>query len=363
MGFRQLEQDHGLASMDMAVGDDGVTGATLPTIAKCLADFSHSMMKTHNRFEAEQRQLRQEVADSRSDKIQIQQKLTETQKRLSGTQNQVISLQDLRVHLTEDDAGKYFEEMVGLQEVARFPETEEDVIHACILNWITQVIFHKGLRGVSAPAVELIEGQAQALEQDNLPLYALRSWKAQAYYAWTMTPEYQSKRKDYVHILSSQLETDMRIFLKFHENPQPAAESLRNTIVEPALSLKEKMMSSRESFTVGVEHYTALPETQGGEALQLDFAWSECEDITDYHRDVKSDHVRQDPSKRLIALYAISPGLVMRKLESDSTFSPPRIITKQNLLVAWKKDPVEILRDNERKATFFTEFCRVHKHP
>ncbi|KAK8066145.1 hypothetical protein PG997_012892 [Apiospora hydei] len=316
-------------------------------------------------IETEHRTLKTRTRQLLQDLAQAQRELSETQRHLLGTRRHIFSLQDHRAFeelivsvdqwitnyispVFEDDhesnkalhyaKSNIFDGIFStvqydprLCDVAHLPETEEDVIHACILHWMAKIIFHDGFQGISSKKVDFIDSQEQSLMKDNAPLYAVRTWKAQSYYAWTKTSEYQLQREAYIHVLASQLESEMAMFLQ-HKEAHGAVEALRSNIVEPAFTLKEGMMSSRESFAVEIEHNDPLFDDHRSEDSPIDFKWSDCLDVTNHHRPVSSDTLRQDHSKRLIPLFAKTPGLTMRKLQDDDTFGQPKVLVKQCLL-------------------------------
>ncbi|KAK8058895.1 hypothetical protein PG994_009343 [Apiospora phragmitis] len=323
LGARRVEQDHDSSSMDMVIEDGGTTRSTFPTIDDYGVGQSKLVMmamEIEKEIENEKHQLRQAMADAKCETRRLQQDLTETRNELSGTQKHLLCMQENRELLAENAACSELKEIIGsvdhwigqhitpifttdtyskqalsfarnnyfegvicmvqddpdLNLVAHLPETGEDVVHACILHWITQNIFHNGLRGISEALVNFTEEQEHSLKQEGEPLYAVRSWKAQAYYAWTKTPLYHSDREKEIYKLTSDLDNNLTMFLAHLEEPRAAVESLRSHIVRPAFALVERMMRSRDSFEVTAEHYRPLAKGQKRERPQIDFDWSEC---------------------------------------------------------------------------------------
>ncbi|KAK8136731.1 hypothetical protein PG984_004671 [Apiospora sp. TS-2023a] len=377
----------------MEVDDNQAEGPNLPEgnghqevdfKSKTVSNYLKSIDTEFARLETEYEQLLQDIEKTRRE-------LSTSDRRLIGTQRHIFSLQDHRVHLVADTAGSTDPR---LRKVAYLPESEDDVVHACIFHWITRQIFQDGLRHVDDEVVDIIESQEQALIGNKVPLYAARTWRAQAYYAWTKTTNYQAKREQSVSILATELETDMAMFIQqWNEpevvqllrkdikepkyNPSPVVESLRNDIreiIELAFALKEEMMSSREDFKVAFDHYSPLSEDQEVDQSPIDFKWSECLDLTKNRRIVSPSNLGRDKANRLRALFAITPGLMMRKIKDDNTFGQPKVIRKQCLLVESPK-PVEKPRTapggsgralkqstqvKETEPTFFSTFCEEH---
>ncbi|KAK7953537.1 hypothetical protein PG988_014231 [Apiospora saccharicola] len=386
--------------------------------SKTVSNYLKSIDTEFARLETEYEQLLQDIEKTRRE-------LSTSQRRLIGTQRHIYSLQDHRVHLAADIAGSNFQEVLAkvnkwinkyinpifddndcrtraleyakycyfdgllcivqtdprLTNVAYLPETEEDVVHACIVHWMTHKIFQDDLRQVDSKLADFIKAQVQALIDKGVPLYAVQTWKAQAYYAWIKTTEYQTEREKRVGILATEVEMDMAMFIKQWKKPQdehqdecpdkpqvkpsvrpsvqpqtqpPVVQSLRSDTVEPtsapppsvqslrndireiitlAFVLKEKMMSSREDFTVEFEHYHPLSEDQEVAQTPIDFKWSECLDLTKNRRIVSPSNLGQDKADQLRALFAKTPGLILRKIKDDDTFAQPKIVRKQCLLV------------------------------
>ncbi|KAK8100536.1 hypothetical protein PG999_010910 [Apiospora kogelbergensis] len=241
-------------------------------------------------------QCEDESRKLRMDLDKAQEKLWQTQRDLVETQKHIFSLQDHRVHLTSDFAGKAFRRMIGVvdQWICNYatPVFECDTASEKALK--IAMAFHKTERfghifplvsrdpklndvarlhgteedvAIGSGSVDLIEAQERSLHQDKVPLYAMRSWKAQAYYGWTKTPDYLSRREDCVQIWVSELENDMAMFLQDQKELE-ASRALLTDIVNRALSLKENMMCSRQDFAIELEHYRPQP---GGDISQIDY--------------------------------------------------------------------------------------------
>ncbi|KAK6834216.1 hypothetical protein PG987_008910 [Apiospora arundinis] len=330
------------------------------------------------------------------------------QEELSTTETHINSLQPSRVHLTASDAKLEFEGILqaidhwidefitpvftddnmsraALETAARFPgsrclitrtledpfvrltaqlpETDEDIVTASLLHCLTHKVFHQGLWYISSDIVSVFADLEKVMIQDKQPLYTVQSWRAQTYDAWVKTPQYQTKCESFTRQLATQMMNGVAMFFGQH-NIDAGYLSLLKNVISPAVSLKEKMMASKEAFQVLFDTGSPLSDDEGSDQKLIDFEWESCFDITDNHRPFKptrmDDYSEQGVSRHLFQLMPISPGLIMRKIQRDNKLGAPEVVVKQKRLVAWKDDPYQAAAEqNEKSPTFYWHLSQM----
>lgn len=143
----------------------------------------------------------------------------------------------------------------------------------------------------------------------------------------------------------------MEMSLQCHEESR-AVQTLQRTIIEPTLSLTDRIISSKEDFVIKADQYAPSPN------FQIDFELSECEDISTGLKHVTPQSMQKNPALNLVPLYTRTPGLIMKKVESDNTFSPRTVTAKQIVMATWQKAVEDLRLENMANPTFFTDFCR-----
>ncbi|KAK7966925.1 uncharacterized protein PG986_001202 [Apiospora aurea] len=328
------------------------------------------------------------------------------QRSLVSTEAHISSLQSSRIHLTASEAANEFDSLLeaidqwiidfvtpvfldensrkraidifvdnpesqwivtkiifqkGAKLTACLPETEEDIVKTAITHWLTHSVFIHGLSRISPSTLRLFETLERTMTQQGELLYAVQSWRAETYNAWIKSSRYQIDREHATIDITKEALSGMGMFFD-GRNLNTIGHSLHKNVIEPALRLKEKMETSRESFRVLFSQTIPSSNDQGTANHQVDFEWESYFDITNHHRPLKPAAMEpndQAHSEKFIRLIAISPGLIMRKVQRDNTFGEPEVVAKQNRLVSWKLDPVQKAREQENAGpTFFSQLYR-----
>lgn len=244
---------------------------------------------------------------------------------------------------------------------ARLPETEEVIVKAGMLNWLTHKIFHEGISLMFPGGASFLGILEQSMLEGGQLLYSVQSWKAQSYDAWVTSSQYQAHRDMCIHNLTQEVAAGLTMFSGSHGTDN-FNDALLEDVIKPAYTLMEKMKASRESFNVCFGQDSPLPKGQNGAKQHVDFEWENYADMTDHQRFLKPSAIDglsdQQVLKDLTKLIPVSPGLTMRKIQRDNKFGDLQVIVKQKRLVAWKKNLFQATQEQDREApTFYSQLC------
>ncbi|KAK8046379.1 hypothetical protein PG996_014443 [Apiospora saccharicola] len=235
-----------------------------------------------------------------------------------------------------------------LRLAAEHDAAVNDVGEACVCRWLTSAIFEEGLRGVSPDGFKQLQDIEKSAEkdqnskfEDRLTPNVCNAWRAQTYYSWTKTPQYQSDRRHHARNLATQLATGIWMFLEDRHDWDDIIQSLDDKIIHPGLLLMEQLATNKILYQV------VLDTNPLSETLKADFNWEEYHNLTDSFRTVTS--LEFSGPRRNIILGAICPGLTYRVLESDDTWQETKVAAKQERLVAWEEDLNRIISGKEEK--------------
>ncbi|KAK8058897.1 hypothetical protein PG994_009345 [Apiospora phragmitis] len=154
--------------------------------------------------------------------------------------------------------------------------------------------------------------------------------------------------------MATELATGMAMFAPDINDLDAWISSVRDSIIEPGLALKEKIMCSRQEFEL-VFITNPPADYENGTKSQLKFEWEEYQDITDNHR--RLDAKKMDDSKLITMLGTTRPCFYTRLMQDHSEWREPKILVKQSRLVALKEDLEQYTsKETEQESALWSQF-------
>ncbi|XXH01549.1 hypothetical protein Hte_007909 [Hypoxylon texense] len=176
------------------------------------------------------------------------------------------------------------------------PDMNQDVLIAFIWRWLQESIFSTILCSTIPDVAKVIDGIAVSMDEYINPkpsLYVTRTWRSQAYLTLVEHPVIKKHRNKTVHELSKQLAT-MLGFMRLDADESKFIRSISENIVEPALALHEKFLTSIRDFNLHYDPNFRAGERFGGEYSHLEGV--DCHDIARNRRKLDVDKLILRPS-------------------------------------------------------------------
>ncbi|KAK3315465.1 hypothetical protein B0H66DRAFT_583954 [Apodospora peruviana] len=227
-----------------------------------------------------------------------------------------------------------------------FPETDIDILIAIAMRFLHDNIFQKILYGaVPSPveAVNFLEASMQTNVEPKRDLFALRTWRAETLNAVICSPEYKKSRHSRMKELTVELASVFRIFYKdidfnaFHC-------SCQEHVIQPAVEFHEKLLTATHHYYPVVNSYILWGPNQVLEEKSQDFIDNlsdlRCENVLQNRKlfniaKLNPKPTRADLLNDLINVATIVPGLYMRQIGKRDTLKTPKVVRRQQMLVAW----------------------------
>ncbi|KAI0458291.1 hypothetical protein F5B21DRAFT_500553 [Xylaria acuta] len=257
------------------------------------------------------------------------------------------------------DSLKYFPQAINqlrqfldsnpdLSSAVGYPDSDQDIISACILRFIGQRMFEGipcSIPSYIAEALQKIEHSMPRCSAPELDRSTICSWRAQAYHALFSDRQYSEARQKGINTLSE----DLAHIFGFLSNDPNATEficSISSNIIEPSLNLYENFRRSNEeyyfetakSIKPGTRMSQDLPDGQlRGLLGDLD-----CRNAVRYNAKFQVEKLKTKPTdealrNQLHFICSIAPALKVRGLQGNHG-EEAETLFKEKVLVAWDPD-------------------------
>ncbi|KAL7619711.1 hypothetical protein AAE478_010253 [Parahypoxylon ruwenzoriense] len=313
-------------------------------------------------------ELKKTIEDMREERKELRGRIMERE-------SHIFSLQPYHRELTVHDAEKEYSNLIsGVSEwVNRWTDliiNDDESLnrsfsyaeknHKTIsefprfLNKWTDISGAIGVRDIDQQvlgnAVDVLSGIESAMNENMDPkpdLFAIRSWRAQAYLAMVAHPNVKELRKNAAQLQSERLARALG-FISCDNNRRGFLESISLQLVEPAISLHEKFLTSINEFRLDMAPIPAGKKYNGSES-QLNNL--NCIDIASNDRKLTMEKLQPKPStadirKNLYVICSICPALTVIEAGRGRFLKEPAIVYKERLLVAW------IDKEDKRETVF-----------
>ncbi|KAI1485139.1 hypothetical protein F5X96DRAFT_691314 [Biscogniauxia mediterranea] len=252
-----------------------------------------------------------------------------------------------------------------------FPDIDQEILAASIVRFLIEKVFSTTFSGTSENRFEAIMSLEESMQRHMDPkadLIAARIWRAQACRSLIAHPDYIADRQDQVNALASQL----FVLLEFiSKGPKDIFEdSIRSTIVEPAVRLQERFLSESSLFYLSTdprspEPGTTIGSTLSDESLSSYLRGKDFVDIAKCNRKLVLDKLEPPPSaadirENLWIMCSMYPALMTRRVGKKDDFWEPETLFKEKMLVAWAPGQVRKDLESRRGKGFLYNIVRTN---
>ncbi|KAI0179780.1 hypothetical protein GGR52DRAFT_528397 [Hypoxylon sp. FL1284] len=225
-----------------------------------------------------------------------------------------------------------------LQILLSIPGVEEEIISTIIVRWLMDAIFSTILCGRAGRTADVLTTIEYAMIRANYDNISIRSWMAQACSAMFADPGIQNRRTEAVRTLTEELATMLNFLSDRRTN---FVASIAREIVEPAMALHEKFLSSNSMFQLRMNSkFTPGRAFTGGRIA-----------------DLKSVQLINTPGNSEFDIEKLSPPPTLQEIQQGleiiasnrpalevievgvGSMKEARVIRKEVILVAWKWAP------------------------
>ncbi|KAI0018182.1 hypothetical protein F4780DRAFT_781614 [Xylariomycetidae sp. FL0641] len=224
-----------------------------------------------------------------------------------------------------------------LQNAARFDGTELDIIGAAILRFLTDKLFMSALCDNGARVTSV-------LKELELNYFAIRSWRAQSWFAWTQHPTYQAHRKQFAERLAWDLARGLE-FLTFIPHQKPPGDfvgTILAEIIEPSLALQEMVQTTtwHHQWISSSPSQLAAKLRAPDAAVQTYLRTTENHDTLRGLKRFNPDTMKPKPSleevrQQLKAICSVRPALVAWEAKDEAIPAVVNTLVKEKVLVEW----------------------------
>ncbi|KAK4238358.1 hypothetical protein C8A03DRAFT_15155 [Achaetomium macrosporum] len=265
----------------------------------------------------------------------------------------------------------YMQRHGDLIHASMFPETDIDIMVAIILRFLQDNIFHKILFGAVSGTVEVLNSVAGSMQTNVEPrrdLFALRTWRAEALNAVICSADYQRARSARIKDMTIEVAFLFKVFKK-DKDFSKLCYVCQDHVVEPAVKLHEKLLTSTHHFYLDLNPYVmwnSRQELETSPDFFDDLPKLKCENILQNRKPFNVTKLNPRPTReqlyqQLVMVATVVPALLMRQVGKGSVIKDPIIVRPQQVLVAWgsreKKD--KFLADGEH--TLMHRLCYSHR--
>ncbi|KAF2970376.1 hypothetical protein GQX73_g3190 [Xylaria multiplex] len=239
-----------------------------------------------------------------------------------------------------------------------YPDIDQDILSAYILRFVWQ--------GADIQYRELvgeIERTMTSCANPSLDMSAVHSWRAQTYHALFSRPEYSNIRQERIDDLASEL-VQVLGFVSHDSDMATFVRSISSEIIEPCISLCEKILRSHEEFYIETINPGTIMSQDRPEELhqRLQDDDINCRNVAECCSIFMTNKLKPIPTKEklekhLHILCSIRPALKAREFQ-NSTGQEAQTIVKETVLILW--DPDGLQDPTELKSE--TWLSRVYKH-
>ncbi|KAI0107420.1 hypothetical protein F4776DRAFT_668223 [Hypoxylon sp. NC0597] len=219
-------------------------------------------------------------------------------------------------------------------------DIDQEILNAFILRYLWENVFSTVLCNSAANVITVLDSLEHAMDESTDPkpdIFCVKSWRAQAHHAMFAHPDTRKLRKEVQHKLSHNL-VYMLGFVGREKNKAAFAESLSTKIIDPALRLHEKFLTSTNDFRLGMDHSFRPGQKFDGEVARLRRV--RCVDVAKNYRNFIIDKLNPIPSvedlrRNLHILCSTRPALIVTEVGQGRSLKKPTVICKEQVLVAW----------------------------
>ncbi|KAI1412016.1 hypothetical protein F5Y13DRAFT_180377 [Hypoxylon sp. FL1857] len=236
---------------------------------------------------------------------------------------------------------KYLRKWEGLYGATiKIRDIDHEILNGFILRYLLENVFSTVLCNAAADVVSTLDTLEYAMNKSTDPkpdTFCVKSWRAQAHHAMVAHPDIRKLRIEVQHDLSADL-AYMLSFIGHGKNREAFENSISTNIIDPALRLHEKFLTSPNDFSLGMDPTFRPGQRFNGELAQL--KGLRCVDIAKNHRNFVIDKLSPIPSeedlrRNLQIIFSVRPALIVTKAGHGKSLKEPTIICKEQMLVAW----------------------------
>ncbi|KAI0194327.1 hypothetical protein EV127DRAFT_405320 [Xylaria flabelliformis] len=238
-----------------------------------------------------------------------------------------------------------------LASAVGYADSDQDIIFACIVRFITQRIFGTVPCSISLHTSEVlrdIENHMASCTEPELDPSAVCSWRGQAFHALFSHPQYSAARQKGIDTLSADL-THIFGFLFRSSNNEEFIRSISSKIVEPSLRLYENFRRSNEEY-----YFETVESIKPGARMSQDFPAEQlrellndldCRNAIRCNAIFRVEKLKAKPTDEelrhhLYFICSINPALKVRGHRSNYGQDPETLL-KEKVLVAWDPDKLQ----------------------
>ncbi|OTA86923.1 hypothetical protein M434DRAFT_15688 [Hypoxylon sp. CO27-5] len=219
-------------------------------------------------------------------------------------------------------------------------DIDQEILNAFILRYLWEHVFSTVLCNVADNVVNVLDGLENAMNESTDPkpdTFCIKSWRAQAYHAMIAHPETRKVLNGVQNKLSAHL-VYLLGFIGREKNKAGFEESISTNIIDPALKLHEKFLTSTNDFHLEMDHSFRPGQKFNGEVAQL--RGLHCVDVAKNYRNFIIDKLDPKPSvedlrRNLHILCSTHPALIVTEVGPGRSLKEPVVICKEQMLVAW----------------------------
>ncbi|KAI0860931.1 hypothetical protein F4860DRAFT_524638 [Xylaria cubensis] len=238
-----------------------------------------------------------------------------------------------------------------LASAVGYADSDQDIIFACIVRFITQRIFGTVPCSISLHTSEVlrdIENHMASCTEPELDPSAVCSWRGQAFHALFSHPQYSAARQKGIDTLSADL-THIFGFLFRSSNNEEFVRSISTKIIEPSLRLYENFRRSNEEY-----YFETAECIKPGSRMSQDFPAGQlrellndldCRNAVRCNAIFRVEKLKAKPTDEelrhhLYFICSVSPALKVKGHRSNYGQDPETLL-KEKVLVAWDPDKLQ----------------------
>ncbi|KAK3343598.1 hypothetical protein B0T25DRAFT_462734 [Lasiosphaeria hispida] len=230
-----------------------------------------------------------------------------------------------------------------------FPETDIDIFIAIVTRFLHDNVFQRNLFGVLPGIVEFLSFLEASMQNNVEPkrdLFALRTWRAEAFNAIICSEEYQTARVSRVKELTLELSAMFKIFRNTKDKERKSCYFCQESVIKPAVTLQEKLLTSTHHFYLDLNPYiiwNMRQELEISPEFLANLPKLQCENILQNRKPFNIAKLDPRPAKNqldrdLTNVLTVVPALYMRQIGKGDAIKEPTVVRKQQVLVAWGDD-------------------------
>ncbi|KAI0891903.1 hypothetical protein F4806DRAFT_506250 [Annulohypoxylon nitens] len=226
-------------------------------------------------------------------------------------------------------------------------DMDQEILVSYILRFLQDFLFVPHLTHSNLDsAVEFIDSSMRNNANPKLDEYAVRSWRSQTNLAIVMSPVVVQQRQQYGHKLSIVLAEALNFVIQGKDR-EAFIKSISTEVIDQALKLQQRFVTSTNTFIMGTHTRVHPGQKFEGDITQLEDL--DCTNVAANMRKFNIDKLNsaKELHQELFIVFSLCPALLVSQASRGRSLEELTIVSKEEILVAWKEEYDAFLQDPE----------------